>query len=176
MSGWRQSAAVLGLVLIAAASANAVYFAPRSEGRSETGAERAAVSRVPGSRPYFVSASCKQSNAVREACRAAIRYLRALDLDRFEFACGALAPGTVQQAGGIKKCVTRFGSARGIRIRYGIHGAVETVLGTSIYFRTRAIDRTGPGIAQEMIVRTVHGEPRVWMVMIQPADLDRSIP
>jgi hypothetical protein len=113
---------------------------------------------------------------VREACGAAIRYLRALDLDRFEVACGLLAPGTLQRAGGIKRCIARFGSARGTRIRYGIHGAVEWVLGTSIYFRTRAVDTIGPGIDQTMIVRSVHREPRIWMVMIQPANHDQWTP
>lgn len=170
MTGWKQSAVGLGLVLIVAASANVACVAARDEGRSRMAAEGHARSRASDSRPYFVTASCRQSRAVQDACAVAIRYLRALDLDRFEAACSLLAPGTLRQAGGIERCVTTVSSARGTRIRYGIHGAVETVLGTSIYFRTRGIRRTGPGIDQTMIVRPTFGGPRIWIVTANSYD------
>jgi hypothetical protein len=120
------------------------------------------------SRPYVVAASCRQSPAVHQACAVAIRYLRALDLDRFETACALLAQETLKNAGGMRGCAATLESARGTRIRYGILDAVKTVLGTSIRFRTRALDGSGPGIDQTMIVRPEGGRQRIWLVMIEP--------
>jgi hypothetical protein len=144
--------AVLASVLVATA-------VPASAAYAETGAV---------SRPYLVSRSCQQSPAVQEACRVAIRYLRALDLDRFEDACALLAKDTLENAGGRAGCIATMSKARGIRIRYGIHQAVETVLGTSIRFRTRAIHGSGSGIDQTMIVRQEGGKQRIWAVMPEP--------
>ena len=120
------------------------------------------------SRPYLVAPSCEKTLVRREACRVAVRYLRYLDLDRFEPVCRLLAPDTLENAGGIEGCVSSLRRARGIRIRYGIHGALETSVGTSVRFRTRSIDGTGPGIEQTMVVRSEHGGPRIWLVATTP--------
>ena len=118
--------------------------------------------------PYLIAPSCEKTLVRREACRVAVRYLRSLDLDRFEPACRLLAPDTLENAGGMEGCLSSLRRARGIRIRYGIHGAVETSLGTSIRFRTRSIDGTGPGTEQTMVVRSEHGRPRIWLVATTP--------
>jgi hypothetical protein len=165
---WKPYLAGLVLVLVAAADANAAYFAARDEGRSEPAVTRTTVSRRSVSRPYLVARSCGRSRTVREACRVAIRYLRALDLDRFQDACALLARETLENAGGRAGCIATMSKAKGIRIRYGIDQAVETIVGTSIRFRTRAIDGSGPGIEQAMIVRPERGRQRIWAVMADP--------
>jgi hypothetical protein len=121
------------------------------------------------SQPYVVAGTCARNATVREACRVAIRYLRALDLDRPRTACAQLAQDTLDNAGGMRGCVATLETTRGTRIRYVIHAAVTTVAGTSVRFRTRAIDGTGPGIDQVMVLHPEEGRQRIVIVMADPS-------
>jgi hypothetical protein len=85
-----------------------------------------------------------------EACRVALRYLKALDLDRTREACRLFAPSTLEAAGGMAGCTRRLAQARGIRIRYSLVAASESPLGTVILFSTRGKSRGS--VRQEMLV------------------------
>ena len=156
---WTFAAAALVLMVVIGAVAASQTAGASSAARIGSGV---------ASRPYLVAPSCERTLVTREACRVAVRYLRSLDLDRFEPACRLLAHDTLENAGGIEGCVSSLRRARGIRIRYGIHEAAETPLGASVRFRTKSIDGTGSGTKQTMVVRLEQGEPRIWLVATTP--------
>src|SRR5262245_23215312 len=122
----------MGLALVALTGAVAVAPTARGDARSEiahaASASEAPVPQAPDSRPHFVTRGCGQNATVRAACHIAIRYLRALDGDRFPAACALLARDTLDNAGGMNGCITTLARARGARIRYAIHAVVETAL------------------------------------------------
>jgi hypothetical protein len=106
-----------------------------------------AVDRV--SRPDFVASACRAYSNTN-ACGVALRYLAALDLDRFDEACALLEPETLEAAGGMAGCEKTLAPARGIRIRYSLTAVRRSPLGRTVFFSTRA-DR-GSTIRQAMIV------------------------
>lgn len=101
------------------------------------------------SKPEFVTRAC-QITRHDGACRVALRYLAALDLDRRTEACRLLAPSTLRAAGGMRGCVRMLATASGIRIRYSLLGARATPLGTTIRFTTQG--RSDAPVLQDMIV------------------------
>jgi hypothetical protein len=120
------------------------------------------------SRPDFVAPECYRDAGTESACRVALRYLRALDLDRFEEACAQLARDTLDQAGGAAGCVHRLNRSRGKRIRYEIDEARRWVLGITIHFRTQAADRKTPEIQQVMVLAPEAGDLRIVTVQADP--------
>ena len=109
----------------------------------------AATAAGPISKPDRVSAQCQQAENAW-ACRVALRYLAALDLDQTRTACSLLEPETLEAAGGMVGCRKTLARARGIRIRYSILEVRPSPLGRSVYFSTRAEGRTD--LRQAMIV------------------------
>jgi hypothetical protein len=121
----------------------------------------AAVASAPNSRPDHVTARCGRAKNAW-ACRVALRYLAALDLDRTRSACSLLEPDTLAAAGGMAGCRKTLSSAHGIRIRYSILDVHASPLGRSVYFTTRAEGRTD--LRQAMIVT-----PRRLILAVAPA-------
>lgn len=115
----------------------------------------------PTSKPDHVDRRC-QERANSWACRVALRYLAALDLDRTREACSLLEPETLEAAGGMAGCRKTLSGARGIRIRYSILDVHTSPLGRTVYFSTRADGRTD--LRQAMIVT-----PRRRILAIAPA-------
>ena len=109
----------------------------------------AATAAGPISRPERVSAECRQAGNAW-ACRVALHYLAALDLDQTRVACSLLEPETLAAAGGLAACRKTLSGARGIRIRYSIVDVRPSPFGRSIYFTTRAEGRSE--LRQAMIV------------------------
>jgi hypothetical protein len=103
----------------------------------------------PISRPDYVAPGCA-SPANSKACRVAVRYLAALDLDRFAVACSLLEPETLKAAGGMAGCKKTLAAARGIRIHYSVLQVHHSPLGRTVYFSTRVEGRSA--IHQAMIV------------------------
>jgi hypothetical protein len=124
-------------------------------------ASGAAGASSPISRPDHVTARCSRAENAW-ACRVALRYLAALDLDRTRTACSLLEPDTLAASGGMAGCRKTLSSARGIRIRYSILDVHASPLGRSVYFTTRAEGRTD--LRQAMIVT-----PRRLILAIAPA-------
>jgi hypothetical protein len=103
----------------------------------------------PTSRADHVSASCRpRTNSW--ACRVALRYLAALDLDRSREACSLLEPETLEAAGGLAGCQKTLATGHGIRIRYSILSVGPSPFGRTVFFSTTAASRTP--IRQAMIV------------------------
>jgi hypothetical protein len=105
--------------------------------------------QIPVSRPDFMTSDCRTRGNTR-ACRVALRYLAALDLDQAGRACALLEHSTLEGAGGIDGCVRTLSQARGIRIRYSITTVMESPLGRAVSFSTRASARSP--IRQQMLV------------------------
>lgn len=129
-------------------------------------AERPHSAGVPISRPYLVARACHRDRHTEEACHVALYYLRAMDVDRFHEACSQLARDTLDVAGGMEGCLRRMSKARGNRIRYGIHEVHSSVVGYTIFFRTRAYDRSLPALQQVMVLSAERGRLRI--VTVQP--------
>ena len=115
----------------------------------------------PVSKPDHVVPQC-HARANSWACRVALRYLAALDLDRTREACSLLEPETLEAAGGMAACRRTLAGARGIRIRYSILAVHGSPFGRTVVFSTRTASRTP--IRQEMIVT-----PRRRIMAIAPA-------
>jgi hypothetical protein len=103
----------------------------------------------PISKPDYVNPRCA-AHANSSACRVALRYLAALDLDRTRDACSLLEPETLDAAGGMAGCVKTLSAAHGIRIRYSILDVWPSPFGRTVFFSTSAESRTA--IRQAMIV------------------------
>jgi hypothetical protein len=103
----------------------------------------------PISRPDNVSARC-HARTNSQACRVALRYLAALDLDRTREASSLLEPETLQAAGGMASCRRTLATAHGIRIRYSILNVRPSPFGRTVFFTTTANSRAP--IRQAMIV------------------------
>jgi hypothetical protein len=131
-------------------------------------ADRSHSSGPVSSRPYLVARACHRDRRSEEACRVALHYLRALDVDRFREACAQLARDTLDVAGGIDGCVRRMTKNRGNRIRYGIHEVHASVLGYTIFFRTQALDRSLPAVQQVMLLAAERGRLRIVTVQTDP--------
>jgi hypothetical protein len=129
-------------------------------------AQRPHSTAVPSSRPYLVARACHHDRHTEEACRVALHYLRAIDVDRFPEACSQLARDTLDAAGGMEGCLRTMSKARGNRIRYGIHEVHSSVVGYTIFFRTQAHDRSLPALQQVMILSADRGRLRI--VTVQP--------
>lgn len=99
--------------------------------------------------PDFVAPACTSEHQAA-ACRVALQYLSALDLDRGRQACALLAPGTRDAAGGMEGCAETIAAKRGIRIRYSLLAVDRTSLGTSIRFTTQG--ESDSPIVQVMLV------------------------
>jgi hypothetical protein len=128
--------------------------------------QRPASSEAAFSRPYLVTRACHRDRRAEEACRVALHYLRAIDVDHFREACSQLARDTLDVAGGMDGCVRKMSKARGNRIRYGIHEVHASVLGYTIFFRTQALDRSLPALQQVMLLARERGRLRI--VTVQP--------
>jgi hypothetical protein len=115
---------------------------------------------IPVSRPDFVTGDCGTTPNAR-ACGVALRYLAALDLDRAGCACALLERSTLEAAGGIAGCVKTLSQARGIRIHYWITAVMESPLGRTVSFSTRAHARRR--IRQQML-----GSPAGRIIAIVP--------
>jgi hypothetical protein len=129
-------------------------------------AQRPAASDAAVSQPYLVARACHRNRHAEEACRVALHYLRAMDVDRFREACSQLSRDTLDVAGGMDGCVRKMSKARGNRIRYGIHEVHASVLGYTIFFRTQARDRSLPALQQVMLLAGERGRLRI--VTVQP--------
>jgi hypothetical protein len=101
------------------------------------------------SRPDYVVPACR-AYVNAKACGVALRYLAALDLDRFDEVCRLLEPETLEAAGGLAGCKATLAPASGLRIRYSLTKVVASPFGRTVSFLTR-MGRGGP-IRQEMIV------------------------
>lgn len=108
-----------------------------------------ALASGPISRPDYVAPACRAVDNAK-ACGVALRYLAALDLDRFDEVCALLEPETLEGAGGLARCKRTLRSARGLRIRYSLTKVVASALGHTVFFSTRR-GRSGP-LPQGMIV------------------------
>jgi hypothetical protein len=149
--------AVIGAAVVAAVAAPVAWAETPSAGG--VGSSRA--TSGPASRPDFVTPTCRMPANAR-ACRVALRYLAALDLDRTREACRLLAPETLENAGGLAGCETTLRQARGIRIRYSIHGVHRSPVGTTVQFSTQG--RSNAPVPQVMFV-----SPAGKIVLVAPA-------